>query len=266
MYMFKSAGIILFCIPDYKILLVQHKAGHWGFPKGGVEKHESINSAALRELKEETKANVNVVFDKPILSEQYSITIDGQKTIKKVIYVIGVTCDLNIRINARELLNVRWFTFKEAKQLEKFPSKKLLVKIINFLNQDRFHITIAPYKKKRGHYKQPIQGSKHLYSRIAPLALFNPKIIFSCTSKTIDTAVINKVISLTNNNADHIFIPREICKSSRSVIAIIPAILYRHKKVTFYHPQGCSIGERKIDVYLQIMEQFGVKMVHSVLN
>ena len=39
---------------EQEFLLVQHQAGHWGFPKGHLEPGETPVQAAGRELAEET--------------------------------------------------------------------------------------------------------------------------------------------------------------------------------------------------------------------
>ena len=51
----KACGIILYTnIKQKKFLLIQHHAGHWGFPKGHQEKGEDDLTTARRELQEET--------------------------------------------------------------------------------------------------------------------------------------------------------------------------------------------------------------------
>lgn len=53
----KSAGAVVFYrAPAGKIeyLLLKHRAGHWAFPKGLIEKGETPEEAAKREIKEET--------------------------------------------------------------------------------------------------------------------------------------------------------------------------------------------------------------------
>ena len=51
-----SIGIILFFRSPRKIkyLLLKQHQGHWGFPKGHIEKGEKYIETAVRELKEET--------------------------------------------------------------------------------------------------------------------------------------------------------------------------------------------------------------------
>ena len=53
----KSCGAIIF--DKDKILVIQQKEGHWGFPKGHVEEGETEVETAIREIKEETNLDVN---------------------------------------------------------------------------------------------------------------------------------------------------------------------------------------------------------------
>ena len=52
----KSAGAVVFRFKENRIyyLLLHYEAGHWGFPKGHIEKGESIEETARREIEEET--------------------------------------------------------------------------------------------------------------------------------------------------------------------------------------------------------------------
>jgi diadenosine hexaphosphate hydrolase (ATP-forming) len=48
-----GAGGVLFN-PDGKVLLIRDRQGYWCFPKGHLDAGESLASAALREVEEET--------------------------------------------------------------------------------------------------------------------------------------------------------------------------------------------------------------------
>ena len=52
----KSCGCII--INKNKVLLIKQTKGHWGFPKGHVEKDETEIETAIREVKEETGLDV----------------------------------------------------------------------------------------------------------------------------------------------------------------------------------------------------------------
>jgi len=52
----KSAGAIIFRREKgiLKYLLLHYKAGHWDFPKGNIERGESLAETVKREIKEES--------------------------------------------------------------------------------------------------------------------------------------------------------------------------------------------------------------------
>ena len=55
----KSCGIVVF--DNDKVLLVFHNLGHYGFPKGHVEKGETEEETAVREVKEETNCDARII-------------------------------------------------------------------------------------------------------------------------------------------------------------------------------------------------------------
>jgi len=54
-----KAGGVLMC--NKKILIIQSRGGMWGFPKGSIEKNESISDCAMREIREETSIHINIL-------------------------------------------------------------------------------------------------------------------------------------------------------------------------------------------------------------
>ena len=75
-----------------KVLIIKHNQGHYGFPKGHVEKNETEQETAIRETKEETNIDAIVIgqFKKTIT---YS---PKRNVIKDVIYFIGKPTTFNI--------------------------------------------------------------------------------------------------------------------------------------------------------------------------
>ena len=71
---------------SYLFLLIQHHAGHWGFPKGHADPGESALSAACRELVEETGISDYTVLEGVSFSKRYSFTRDRKRFEKTVIY------------------------------------------------------------------------------------------------------------------------------------------------------------------------------------
>lgn len=54
----KSCGAVVF--DNDKVLVVKHRAGHVDFPKGHVEKGETEEETAIREVKEETNIDIAI--------------------------------------------------------------------------------------------------------------------------------------------------------------------------------------------------------------
>ena len=59
----KSCGAVVFTVIDssIKYVIVESKEGYFGFPKGHVEKNETEKETALREIREETGLNVDII-------------------------------------------------------------------------------------------------------------------------------------------------------------------------------------------------------------
>lgn len=82
-----SAGVVVVCNDEF--LLLHHDIGHWDLPKGHIEKGESVEQAALRELVEET--GIKNIFLVPNFSERihYFFKREGKLISKDVIFLLG---------------------------------------------------------------------------------------------------------------------------------------------------------------------------------
>ena len=56
-----SCGAIVFNENTEKILLVKMHNGNWGFPKGHIEKDETKEETAIREVLEETNVRIKII-------------------------------------------------------------------------------------------------------------------------------------------------------------------------------------------------------------
>lgn len=124
----KSCGCIV--IDNNKVLLVKHNAGHWDFPKGHVEKNETEEQTALREVKEETNLDV---IKSIYLNKIFNYKSLGYECVEYV-YLSKVENN-NIILN-EEHIDYKWCSFNEFVDLIYwFESKEnliLLLKDINF--------------------------------------------------------------------------------------------------------------------------------------
>jgi ADP-ribose pyrophosphatase YjhB (NUDIX family) len=121
----KSCGCVV--IEDGKVLLIQQRNGHWGFPKGHVEADETERNAAIRETKEETNIEVEIE-DGRIYTENY---ITDKGNYKEVIYYTAKKLGGEVRKQESEIRDVKWFPLNEAlDRLTYDNTRNLLKKII----------------------------------------------------------------------------------------------------------------------------------------
>lgn len=90
---------------ELKILLVKnHNAKHWSFPKGHVEYGESEECTAIREIKEET--NLDVTIYKGFREE--TIYCPHGKIKKKVVFFLADSKDTDVRVQESEIASYKW--------------------------------------------------------------------------------------------------------------------------------------------------------------
>lgn len=91
-------------------LLIQHRGGHWGFPKGHVEARETEAETAIREIREET--GLDVELDTGF---RQSVVYSPREFIEKeVIYFTAITDRRETVPQPEEIRRADWFTFDEA--------------------------------------------------------------------------------------------------------------------------------------------------------
>ncbi len=133
----KSAGGVVFYNDQRVIKFLLIKSSYWGFPKGWIEKGESSESAARREIKEETNLDVNFL---PHFTEiqKFSFKFRGERIHKEIILFLA-------EIPKEEVKNVkislehgefRWVTFEQGIELMKIKNnKELLGKAMQYIKQ-----------------------------------------------------------------------------------------------------------------------------------
>ncbi|MEK7559015.1 MAG: NUDIX domain-containing protein [Patescibacteria group bacterium] len=102
------------------ILVAQHSQHHgWVFPKGWIEKSETKEDAALREVKEETGIIGRIT--KPLQPVTYWYDLERVKIKKTVYYFLMEFAGGNTEEHDDEMENVEWMPKKEV--LEKLTYK-----------------------------------------------------------------------------------------------------------------------------------------------
>ena len=115
-----SCGAIVFNENTEKILLVKMHNGNWGFPKGHIEKDETKEETAIREVLEETNVRIKIIPD----FEREIKYIPNEKTIKKVTIFMGITQDEEVTIDTSEIGDFKWCTYEEALKLVTYKLQK----------------------------------------------------------------------------------------------------------------------------------------------
>jgi len=109
----KSCGAIVYRQRDswVEVLLIRHKnGGHWAFPKGHVEKQETEEETALREIREETELTVklNTAF-------RHMVTYSPKPgVLKDVIYFAGKVSGGDQKAQEEEVIGMKWETPQQA--------------------------------------------------------------------------------------------------------------------------------------------------------
>jgi 8-oxo-dGTP pyrophosphatase MutT (NUDIX family) len=124
----QSFGVVPFRHIEDRVefLLVKHRAGHWGFPKGHPEGDETPPQSALRELLEETGLAA-ALLDAPPLEEHYVYRFKGRLRNKTVTYFVGeVAAEAEATPQEAEVSQLAWgdaeatrqrLSFKEGRRL-----------------------------------------------------------------------------------------------------------------------------------------------------
>ena len=120
----KSCGCII--TKDNKVLLIKQTKGHWGFPKGHVEKNETEIETAIREVKEETNLDVEIDANK-----RYTMEYETDKgTLKQVVLFVAKCTGGEIKAQECEVKEIKWLDFDEAVKTITYENTRELFKKI----------------------------------------------------------------------------------------------------------------------------------------
>lgn len=117
-----------------KVLLIKNKrSAHWGFPKGHIEKGETQEETAIRETKEETGLDIEIIDGFSCKSEY---TIQGRVE-KAVIIFLAKAQTTDVTVQEEEIDEYIWADFDSALKMLRFDNdKSILTKAIAFLDRE----------------------------------------------------------------------------------------------------------------------------------
>ena len=125
---FSAGGIVFNNLGQ--VLVTQHSQNkHWGFPKGWIDKGETVKEAALREVKEEGGIEAEIV--EKIGESKYVYTLNNEKIFKVVTIFLMKYLSGNPEDHDFEVSEANWYSPEDAlKQLSFSQDKELLKKAL----------------------------------------------------------------------------------------------------------------------------------------
>jgi 8-oxo-dGTP pyrophosphatase MutT (NUDIX family) len=112
----ESAGGIVFRVVSGEplFLLIRDSYGNWGFPKGHLERGERAETAALREVMEETGLRALTLVG-PVSTIEWWFRLDGDLIHKSCQYFLMETESVRTKPQTAEgISDCRWMTGDEA--------------------------------------------------------------------------------------------------------------------------------------------------------
>ena len=131
----KSCGIvpILKHGKQIKFLLIQHRSGHWSFPKGRMKKGETEVETAKREFQEEVGIKDFEILNSICFTEKYSFIKSGRKYNKKVKYFLAIVKNPEVKLSKSELEDHKWLRYEKAMDLVTYEGVRKILKKANKL-------------------------------------------------------------------------------------------------------------------------------------
>lgn len=97
----------------------------WGLPKGGPQRNESLEQAAVREVEEETGLQVRLI--RPLGEIDYWFRLGGVRHYKTVHFYLMEAIGGDMSLHDHEYDEVEWFPLEEARRRMSYPSEVEMV-------------------------------------------------------------------------------------------------------------------------------------------
>ena len=132
----KSCGALVYrrTSRGLKVLLVKnHNGRFWSFPKGHVEKDETEEQTALREIKEETGLNVEIESDFRVTGTYCPYG----RVQKEVVFFLARAFESDVHVQTSEIDHYIWVTIEDAMKMCRYDNDtKLLACAENRLSDE----------------------------------------------------------------------------------------------------------------------------------
>ena len=114
----------------YMVLLLKHLQGHISFPKGHMEKGETCQQTALREIKEETNLDVNFFTDfRKVIT--YS---PSNQVVKDVVYYLAQPINDKVVVQEDEIETFMWVELRDGLEVVTYDNdKQVLQAVISYI-------------------------------------------------------------------------------------------------------------------------------------
>ena len=130
----RSAGAVVFyednAMPGRLFLVLHYPAGHWDFPKGAVEKGETEEEAARREIMEESGLRVGAFMPNFRKVIEYHYRRSEGLSHKQVIFFLAKSDKKDVRISF-EHSGYDWLTLDQALRRLTFENARNILRDAN---------------------------------------------------------------------------------------------------------------------------------------
>ena len=136
MKMEKSCGGVVFCRQggDIRYIIIRHRSGHCGFPKGHMEPAETEQETALREIREEVGLQCRLL--EGFRAEDHYALPGKPGTVKQVVYFLAEFADQVPAPQPEEIAWVYLLPLEDALHMLPFPeARRILTQADQFLRK-----------------------------------------------------------------------------------------------------------------------------------
>jgi 8-oxo-dGTP diphosphatase len=132
-----SAGGVIFRMVDRRVevaLIATSRGGRWGLPKGHVNRGETAEAAALREVAEETGLEGEIV--QHLATIEYWFRAGSSRVHKYVDLFLMRYARGDVRPQEAEVDDARWVDLDEALQMVSFERERDVLRMVDGLIRD----------------------------------------------------------------------------------------------------------------------------------